>query len=649
MGTSKDTPSVPSLTDAASQTHVFPSFPGVQPPRHTASGNPGNPASPTSRQAGNMTGTSAIPKPFVRHEEMKSSVVVSLYKRIDDLHNSLGLQKSEASKLTEQLDEIRAWAKKAQSQIGEGQHHSKQAQIAFDKLQKSFQVIEKLLGAPADVSALEKNATAAAPPALPTIAEAQDTVPVASSRASAPSVTEIGGSEFQSVPPTPDPAQPQPIPVLQPEPLDLAELYSFTGTTDAARPCQPSAADAPPAGKSKTLNVFFTFHNKPKRTSTHGPVKAVTPARPEAAAKPGKAPVDVFAADDAAVTASYQSQQSEVLTQSKASTRATSDHSAATVVPKKPVPKPLVAPTQALASLMGQQLEPSRNSAVASSPSATVTALLTRLPDNFDHRGTFPGQVGTLFREDQLCNRASYNPERVPIITLRNVPTSVTMDELFLGIAGGPLYRVQLGPIDEKTKARDIRITFIHREHALGLLRFAQKHHGLQIRGAPKRIEIGINPEDRDNIISYSTFRKIVTGNCTRMVFLQGLDRRFWTVQKLRQLVVTCVERVRIEEPRRYRFQEPCHINNDILTCKIGMGDSGTLEALLGMRSISWGLMVKSALDGLKEPEGFYTERVQGELGPPLHAYQGGQTTNSVVRAYWGRDTCDTDVTALPT
>ncbi|KAF3923244.1 hypothetical protein ABW21_db0200669 [Orbilia brochopaga] len=564
MGTSKDTLQGPSMASAANQAPGLTGIAGIQPRPNmlsvpnfsTAERSSGNPTPSPSGQTSSTNITSSLPKPFARHEEMKNSVVVSLYKRIDDLHVSLGLQKSEASKLTEQLDEIRAWAKKAQSQATEGHHHNQQAQIAFDKLKKSFQVIDKLLGAPADVDARGESAAAA----LPTIAETQEATPRTHAAASkAYTHTEIGGSDANDTPPKP--------------------------------------SDAPPAGQ---------------------------------------------------IIASYQmqNQTAEVTAQSKTSTRATSDHSTATVVPKKPVANPAAAPTDALASLLGETLEASRNSVVAST---AATALLTRIPDDFNHYGTLPGQVGTIIGKVFVCDRPAYNPERVPVIRIRNLPTSVSMDELFMSLAGGPLYRVQLNPINEKTKTRDLRITFIHREHAINLLRFATKHQGLLIRGCPQRIEATVDPSDSENRISFYTFRKIMTENCTRMVFVQGLDRRFWTAQKVRQLVITCVERARIEEPRKFRFREPCHITDDILTCKIGMGDSGTLEALVGMRSIAWGLMVRDALNGLKEPEGFYNERVQGELGPPIHTFREGAKPSSVLTAYWGRDPCDTDVNALPT
>ncbi|KAJ6260545.1 hypothetical protein Dda_4771 [Drechslerella dactyloides] len=583
-----------------------------------------------------MTFTTSLPKPFAHNEEMRSSVVVSLYRRINDLNSNLGLQKSEATKVTEQIDEIKAWAKKAQSQIEEGQNHCKLSLAAFDKLHKSFSVIDRLIGTPADGIRSENAVPAAVTPVIPILAEAQGVTPAAASKA--PSVTEIGGSEFQSAPPSP--TQNLPIPVFEPEPVDLAELYSYVADPDSRR--RPNGFEAPLPGESKPQNVQYTFQDKRKGTPAHGTVNAAPTAPAQAAPKRAKLAVDVFAADDAAVMASYQARPSHLAPQSQASTRATSDHSSATVIPSKPAAAG--GNTQALANMIGGRLE----TAITSTLSTPVTTLITRIPDNFNHRGSLPGQVGTLIGEAYLCARSAYDPQRVPVIRLCNIPASVSIEDILAGVAGGPLYRVQLNPIDEKAKTRNIRLTFIHREHALAFLRFAQGHKGLLIKGVPNRIEVVIDQTESEHRISYSTFRKIVTENCTRMVYLKGLDRRFWTPQKVRQLVVTCVERVRVEDPRRYRFKDPCHITDDILTCKIGVGDSGALEALIGMRSIAWGLMVKSALNGLKEPEGFYAERVQGELGPSIQVYDAARA-NSVVTAFWGRDACDVDVSKLPT
>ncbi|KAK6360628.1 hypothetical protein TWF730_006764 [Orbilia blumenaviensis] len=405
--------------------------------------------------------------------------------------------------------------------------------------------------------------------------------------------------------------------------------------------------------------------------------------------KPGatKAPAEVsdpFAFDDAAVEATYASKANEDLKPElprSVGSNQTVIRTKPTAAVQQSTEGPVTAPFQRLADLMGENLQgsipisrdkdatiqesvtagsqfstaftgglaPASASGVSSADPPMHTARFTTLPPDFRHTGNYPSKAYpcVFYEESQLCGRASYTSEKVPVLRLQNIPKNITLADILESISGGPLYRISVAKGIPGDTLKQVRLTFIHLRHANGFLDFANQNNGIYIRGCPSRIQVIQDPKEKPNVISYTTFRKMMTENVTRMVYIDGFNGGFWTTTKLRDLIVVAVDKLRVEEPDRFQFKEPICDKTDIATVKMGCNPSGKVEALVGLRSIGWAILVRSALHGLQHPEGFYMERVEGEIGPSINPGD-DPATIPTLHAWWVPDTIDRPLDRMP-
>ncbi|KAF3914966.1 hypothetical protein ABW20_dc0110315 [Dactylellina cionopaga] len=562
--------------------------------------------------------TIEAPGPFVLDDAMKNGVVINLYKRINDLRGSLETQTSEAQKMTTQLDEIKNWVKTSHGKLNRAVAHMKNAQADLEEVQKSFTVIDQVLGmkddgtdpVAAEVKTTNEN------PALFPATQAQDQFEPQTSVNDGPTV-ETSVSVYSSVPISPKiVAKYKRLDIPN---VDPADLYHFN---------PPTVSKKNPA--EQIQKAARALKNQSKQLSS------------------------TFGADDQAVLAIYQNRiASRIATPLASSTPlessvyTRSDRSSVTVKPTKPTPKPLVVVPQALQNALAQQTIENTRVPSLEPPSAPILGPpYTRLPPNFAHTGNTPGEAGPVYPSSQICDKNSYAPEKVPVLRLQDIPKDVSIDDIMTSLAGGPLYKIAINNGQPSDTVRDIRLIYLHRKHALAILNFARDNNGLAIKNCPNCIQLLDDFKENESILSYSAFRKIMLENVTRMVYVQGLDRKFWCLEKFRDLIVAACDKLRSEEPRKFPYKEPISATTDVISIKLGMGDSG-LEALVGTRSISLAILVRAALHGLKHPEGFYHERCQGGIGPPISPYD-DPATIPTVKAFWMRDPCDAPLDKLP-
>ncbi|KAK6528008.1 hypothetical protein TWF281_009266 [Arthrobotrys megalospora] len=590
-----------------------------------------------------------VSKPFTRAEikAMRAGIVRHINGRVQALEKAVEIKTTEVEKLQAQLSGITGLAKDAQDTLEKAAGHNKLVQESLSQVEITLRKIQKFhLGHDSHAgNNLQTMAgrLGAGEPSTKTELEGRP-------------MTEIGGSECSSIPPTPAEGSPS---HQSTESEDVADLFDFHADDGLIAKGAPKPHK--PAGQKSGL-------------------QPITSSVIKISAKDG----DPFAIDDAAVEAIYAGKAKG---QTECPKGAASHETAVTVKPsgtaQRPAPPPsqkptggsAVAPFQKLADLMRlsikdsgpalntttqQQAPPGShiNAAAVRGPGpnvasgassigpATYTARFTTLPPDFDHAGNLPGSLTTIYEEGQLCDRASYTCQRVPILRLQNIPKNVSVEEVLDNLSGGPLYRISTTKGSQDDAFKHVRITFIHLEHANAFLEFAQKNQGVYIKGCPNRIQVIQDPREKPNVISYTTFRKMMTENVTRMVFVKGLDKDFWTNTKFRDLIVAAVDKLRVEDPNRYQFKEPICERADIISTKLGIqGDE--VEALIGLRSIGWAILVRTALNGLQYPEGFYMERVEGELGPSINP---GDDPNSIptLHAWWVADTVDMPLNRMP-
>ncbi|KAF3128948.1 hypothetical protein TWF594_008302 [Orbilia oligospora] len=589
-----------------------------------------------------------ISKPLTRAQtkKMQEGIIKNFCDRVHALEEEVGTKTAEAEKLQMQLGEITSLAKGAQTNLEKVVGQNKLVQESLSQLESVLRKIGNLNITHGDEVVPNVQSLDEEIPASGTDTKVEDDdVPT-------PVVVR---SERSSVAPTP--AEEAPTPQL-PTASDVANLFDFHADDD------DEDEDEAIIKKEQETNKLTDQQSSPRIAST-----IVSPGAP-----------DPFAFDDAAVEAVY-TDQSEGKIQHPHGTP-----SYQTVVPIKPIavaqelaPMPLqqptgdpsMAPFQKLADVMKQTLQsatpagnnnpapqqpaasglhinaasvkgpgPAAASRASSRGQSMYTARLMTLPPDFFHSGNFPGIQGTLYEEAQLCDRASYTSERVPVLRLQNIPKAISVGDVLDNLAGGPLYRISTtrgGPDDT---FKHVRITFVHLHHANAFLEFAQKNHGIYIQSCPNRIQVIQDPREKPNVISYTTFRKMMTENVTRMVYIDGFRKDFWTTRKLRDLIVVAVDKLRVEDPDRYQFKEPICDKVDIITAAMGNSKERGVEGLIGLRSIGWAILVRTALHGLQHPEGFYKERVEGELGPSINPSD-NPSRIPTLRAFWVPDTVD--------
>ncbi|KAF3179911.1 hypothetical protein TWF788_006912 [Orbilia oligospora] len=583
------------------------------------------------------------PLTHAQTKRMQEGIIKNFCDRVHALEEEVGTKTAEAEKLQMQLGEITSLAKGAQTNLEKVVGQNKLVQESLSQLESVLRKIENL-----NITHGDEVVPNVQPPDEGIPASGTDTkvevedvpTPV------------IARSERSSVAPTPAEEAPQ-----LPTASDVANLFDFHADDDEDE-------DEAIIKKEPETNKPADQQSGPRLAST-----IVSPGAP-----------DPFAFDDAAVEAVYTDQSEGKIQHS----HGTPSHQ--TVVPIKPIavaqepaPMPLqqpiggpaMAPFQKLADVMKQTLQsatpggnknPAPQQPVASglhinaasvkgpSPAAAsrassrgqsmYTARLTTLPPDFFHSGNFPGIQGTLYEEAQLCDRASYTSERVPVLRLQNIPKAISVGDVLDNLAGGPLYRISTTKGGPDDTFKHLRITFVHLHHANAFLEFAQKNHGIYIKDCPNRIQVIQDPREKPNVISYTTFRKMMTENVTRMVYVDGFRKDFWTTRKLRDLIVVAVDKLRVEDPDRYQFKEPICDKVDIITAAMGNSKERGVEGLIGLRSIGWAILVRTALHGLQHPEGFYKERVEGELGPSINPSD-DPSRIPTLRAFWVPDTVD--------
>ncbi|KAK6505124.1 hypothetical protein TWF481_007046 [Arthrobotrys musiformis] len=601
-----------------------------------------------------------VSKPLTRTQtkRMQEGIIQNFCDRVHDLEEAVGAKTAEAEKLQVQIGEIVGLAKGAQDCLQKAIGHNKLAQESLSQLEVALQKIAKL-----DITSGDKVASGSQP-LVENLPPGGKNVKV---KLEAPPASTMGKGERTPIALTQAGAAPQPK-----ASGDTTNLFDFYGDD-----------------KTITKN---TLEAKKPMVVQQAPYKHRPGLIPPGVEDPfvyddyndEDVVEDPFFYDDAAVEAEYAK-----MPQEKVKTLHGSGSNQTIVAarpadlgqrltpapPQKPAEGPANTPFQKLATVMGsgpkdsnssllnkdtvsQQpvLPEARTNVVNAGPTklphpvghsgasstglAAYTVKFTTLPPDFYHNGNFPGTPSMFYEEAQLCDRGSYTSEKVPVLRLQDVPNHISLADIFESLAGGPIYRISATKTDPDDPFKHVRVTFIHLHHAEAFLEFAQKRNGIYIKGCPDRIQVVPDPREKPNVISYTTFRKMMTENVTRMVYIDGFREGFWTTRKLRDLIVAAVDKLRVEDPDRYQFKEPICDKSDIVTAILGNSKERGIEALVGLRSIGWAILVRIALHGLQQPEGFYTERVVGDIGPDVSATEDPANIPSL-RAFWVPDTVD--------
>ncbi|KAK6543045.1 hypothetical protein TWF694_006974 [Orbilia ellipsospora] len=547
------------------------------------------------------------PAAFNQGDEMKSGVIRSLYKRIGQLHGELGVQISEAEKAGLQLEEVKVLILKSREKLTMAAMHVDYARRELQEVQKSFTHIDRVIGLQLEDLDL---AAALAEGEVP---KKQPEIP-AQEKAKAPrperQAAEIGSSTIQpagtktAFPPNGKPTTP------------LNELYSLNVSEGSKKPLDlaTTPASKPTRASEVPGKTLSPFHFDEKKISTHngdvfvesGPSRIFRPP-------PNFAPG--------------------------------SDQSNATVKPIKTANPAQKASDNESTNLKDTHLRSLYSSSTISIRSDTPATIVC-IPHDFDHAGNLPGRMGTKYDAAVICDKSNYLREGVPVLKLADIPKEVSLDDIASGLAGGPLYRISANAGDAGALVKSVRITFIHRQHALDFFGFAKKHNGLAIKNCPKRIQVLDDSKPGPNFVSYTVFRRIMTENVTRSVYVTGLSPNFWTTEKFRELLLVAADKLRVEDPGKYRTSEPLTEQN-IVSYRLGSGETG-IEAVIHMRSLTLSIIVRTALHGLQHPEGFWKERCNNELGPTISPYDNPDKIPTL-KAYWVRDPCDRPLDKLKT
>ncbi|KAK6520533.1 hypothetical protein TWF506_000785 [Arthrobotrys conoides] len=580
-----------------------------------------------------------VSKPLSRTQtkKMQEGIIRTFCDRVHALEEEVETKTAETEKLQTQLGEITNLAKGAQANLEKVVGQNKLVQESLDQLESVLRKIENLNITQVVVSV---QCLAEEIPASGTDTKVE---------VESVSTPVVARSEPSSIAPTPTEEIPAPQPTIG---GDVVNLFDFhADDEDIAK------------GDLETKEPA-------KQSIGHRPALAIIPTNVS----------DPFVFDDAAVEAVYTNQPENKIQDPRGTASnqivipiklVAAAQRPAPAAPPQLAGTPAIAPFQKLADVMKQTLQnpaPTRDKdaapekpnasglrvnavpvkepglAATSGPSSIDppmhTVRFTTLPPDFYHGGNFPGVQNTLYEEGQLCDRGSYTSEKVPVLRLQNIPKTISVGDVIGNLAGGPLYRISTTKGSPDDTFRHIRITFVHLHHATAFLEFAQKNHGISIKGCPNRIQVIQDPREKLNVISYTTFRKMMTENVTRMVYVDGFRKDFWTTRKLRDLIVVAVDKLRVEDPDRYQFKEPICDKLDIVTAVMGSSQERGVEGLIGLRSIGWAILVRTALHGLQYPEGFYKERVEGELGPSINP---GDDPSMIptLRAFWVPDTVD--------
>ncbi|KAK6345217.1 hypothetical protein TWF718_007144 [Orbilia javanica] len=590
-----------------------------------------------------------VSKPFTHTQikNMQEGIIQNFCDRVNALEAAVGAKTAEAEKLRMQIGEITDLAKRAQTSLENAVGQNKIVQESLSQLEEILQKIGKL-----EVTPSAKVVASAQPP-VESVPISQTEAKIDLERPPAPVVIR---TERSYITQTPAEEVPTHQSTLSEDVVDLFDFHANDRDIVKDSPKTKTPAAQPSGlklGKSiiyyalavhtKTVQAAYADQSREKTQLPHKPGSNQTaiPIKP--------------------VTSANQT----VVPTSPVNT----SRRLAPPPPRQPPENAAIAPFQKLASVMKQSLQgpitfPCENNAipqqaglrasptsakgldlaaasgVSSTGPATHTVRFTTLPPNFHHSGNFPGLQNLFYEEGQLCDRKSYTSESVPVLRLQNIPKTMSIGDVLENLSGGPLYRISTTKGDPNDTFKHIRITFIHLHHANAFLEFAQKNHGIYIKGCPNRIQVIQDHRERPNVISYTTFRKMMTENVTRMVYIDGFREGFWTTRKLRDLIVVAVDKLRVEDPDRYQFKEPICDKTDIITAMMGSSKERGIEGLVGLRSIGWAILVRTALHGLQHPEGFYKERVEGELGPTINP---GDDIAQIptLRAFWVPDTVD--------
>ncbi|KAF3939373.1 hypothetical protein ABW19_dt0207851 [Dactylella cylindrospora] len=598
------------------------------------------------------------------NDGMKGDIVTSLYERINEMHTKLSNSETKQQTIKTKLDDARKL-------VQEAQPHIEAVNQLLDRINDIAKFQEDSLatnsldigasGKPDSVPGAPNGITAEhpiiPPPDFPKKVTSQAVeLPEASPRLEIQNgglSTEVGDSEPPSRVATPSPP-------VQPK------IQDVTGVNTANRY----------AFNPSTLKLATETPTVPPAAAAPSPIPAtqVTAIRRE--------PMSPFGADDKAVADAYLARF--ICTSPRPIP--TERVKGGTKAPSKPdrMRKEAKPAAENLAELMGMSLKPGDStpapprppapqkpvapSAPAQAPptvsnpaaerapapiSSTVPNLVapkvpakpmnarvfTRLPEDFNHAGSEKEAGGTFYPEEQVCDKAHYNPEKVPIIRLADIPKEVTIQEVLSCIAGGPLYRVNLREGSTR-ELNDVCITFVHAKHARDFIKHCENKNGVFIKGCKSRIQIAKDSGTKENVVQHATFRKIMTEGVTRAFVIRGLDENFgWNETKVKDLLIAATDQCRIRNPKRFRFEDPLHESDDIYTCQF-QGEGKDFEVVVSMRTISWGMMAKWAIHNLQQPEGFYLEQVEGEHGPAISPYDDPNTTPTA-KAEWVRDPCD--------
>ncbi|EPS37346.1 hypothetical protein H072_8976 [Dactylellina haptotyla CBS 200.50] len=540
------------------------------------------------------------PTPFTLNDKLKNDVVLGLKQRIEQLQNDIANHLPETEKTRQQIEAVKDIAKTLHAGFLKTLRHMSYAQNDLDDVQNTYILLQEILGLPADLEGIdltEQNVRVSDSSRSSVLEKRNLRLAEPGEETSQISVSVASGSRTNPETPNPD-VVPRKAGSSQ---IPPEELYGWEGGSDVGAK-NPQFPDI-----SKQLAAAARLAQ-----SLPSPNKGSS----------------VFAVDQAVATVTLGMETATLATR-PTSVAGVTDRSTSTVRPKA------ADPTKTFAD-KGKKPQIAQESA---SPSDPTTETLTGFPISFNHAGNLPGQKGTTYDAENLCEPDDYVVEKVPILRLQDIPKTVSLESIISSLSGGPLYRISVNDGKDGDSVRNVRITFIHRQHALDLLNFSKENGGIAIKNCPERIQLLDDFKNGENAIGYRTFRKIMTENITRVVYAIGFEVGFWTAEKLRDLVAAAVDRLMLEEPQKYPVRTPFNSRNDIIAAKLGR-DAVGVTAMLQIRSLSWGIIVQRALNGLKRPEGFYMERCMGELGPPISPYD-DPAIIPTVKAFWVRDPCD--------
>ncbi|KAF3919964.1 hypothetical protein AA313_de0207617 [Arthrobotrys entomopaga] len=555
------------------------------------------------------------PAAFNQAEEMQSGVVRNLHEHIGQLHDELGVYISDAERAGLQLEEVKALILKSREKLTAAATHVDHARQDLQQVQDTFGHIDRVIGLQlgnldlaadiAEEGAMKKQADPPAQEQAKALKPGRQATEIGSSTCLVNQKLNAKNGATQPIPtkavllPTEKPAIP------------LNKLYSWDRNGENNKPLDLSASK-PTRAMEPPAKTTSPFDFEEKKISTHNG---------DAFIEPG--PSRIIYPPPRFATGSNQSN--------------------VTVKPAKPT-DPLRKPSKDEYPVFKDKTM--YLSSTLSFLSDHETPMMT-IPDGFDHAGNFPGRLGTRYDAAMICSKSQYGCEKVPVLTLTDIPKEVSLDDITSSLAGGPLYRISLNKDDPSNPFRSVRITFIHRQHALNLLEFVKRHHGLAIKSCAKRIQVLDDSKNRPNYVGYNSFVKIMTEHVTRSVYIIGLNPNFWTTEKFRDFVLAAVERLRVEDPRRYPNKEPFSEQKDIISYRLGSGETG-IEAVIHLRSLGTSILVRNALHGLQQPEGFWKERCSNELGPTISPYDNPDTIPTL-KAYYIRDPCDRSLDQLKT